>query len=87
MSGPKLAYFAFAVLLMFACVQSSHAATIGYAEALGDLAANCGRDINHYCSKANLGGGEVAQCLERHSSRVSSACKAYCGIMPQRGPW
>jgi OOP family OmpA-OmpF porin len=76
MSGPKLAYFAIATLLLLNGAQPSHAATIGYAEALGDLAANCGRDINRYCSRANLGGGEVAQCLERHSSRVSSACKA-----------
>jgi outer membrane protein OmpA-like peptidoglycan-associated protein len=76
MSGPRLAYFAFAALLMLTGAQPSQTATIGYAEALGDLAANCGRDINRYCSKANLGGGEVAQCLERHSSRVTSACKA-----------
>ena len=72
----SLAFFALAAALLLAGAQSSsRAATIGYAEALGNLAVNCGRDINRYCSKANLGGGQVADCLERHSSRISAACK------------
>lgn len=76
MIGQKFAFLIFAAALVLTGTQPSHAVTIGYAEALGDLAAACGRDINRYCSKANLGGGEVAECLERHSSRVSSGCKA-----------
>ncbi len=73
---PKLAFFALAAALVLTGARPSPAATIGYAEALGELAASCGRDINRFCSKANLGGGEVAACLESHSSKVSSACKA-----------
>ena len=76
MRALKLVFFACATLLAAASAQPAHAETIGYAEALGDLAASCGADINRYCSKANLGGGEVAQCLERHDRSVSSACKA-----------
>jgi len=66
---------ALAATLVLAGAQPSQAATIGYADALGQLATACGADINRFCSKANLGGGEVAECLERHSDRVSAACK------------
>jgi OOP family OmpA-OmpF porin len=76
MMTPRHVFLAFATALVLAGTQPSHAATIGYAEALGELAASCGVDINRYCGKANLGGGQVAECLERNSSRVSSACKA-----------
>jgi len=76
MRASKLVFFACATLLAAAGAQPTYAETIGYAEALGNLAAKCGADINRYCSKANLGGGEVAQCLERHERNVSSACKA-----------
>jgi outer membrane protein OmpA-like peptidoglycan-associated protein len=72
----RLATVALAASLLFAYAQSSAAETIGYAQALGNLAANCGSDINRFCSRANLGGGQVADCLERHSDRVSQACKA-----------
>jgi OOP family OmpA-OmpF porin len=71
----KLSILALATLLA-AGTGPSAAQTIGYAEALGRLAVACGKDINRYCRHANLGGGQVADCLERNSSRVSSACQA-----------
>jgi len=73
---PKFAILALAAALLFLPTEPSNAQTIGYAEALGNLAVNCGKDIGRFCSKENLGGGQVAECLERHQSRVSSACKA-----------
>lgn len=76
MAGSKFVFFALTAALLFAGSTPSRAETIGYAEALGNLAANCGRDINRFCSRANLGGGQVAECLERHRNRVSTACKA-----------
>jgi outer membrane protein OmpA-like peptidoglycan-associated protein len=72
----RLAVLAAAATLILAGMLPSAAQTIGYAEALGSLAEACGKDIGRYCSKANLGGGEVAECLERHSNGVSGACKA-----------
>ena len=62
------------VLVLLASTKLSTAQTIGYAEALGRLADACGQDIDRYCKSANLGGGQVADCLERNSSRVSPAC-------------
>jgi OmpA-OmpF porin, OOP family len=76
MSGKKIGFFGLAALLVFACVDGSNAATIGYAEALGALAESCSPDIGKFCSKANLGGGAVAECLERNEANVSARCKA-----------
>lgn len=76
MMRPKFILFALAALLVIASTTPSSATTIGYAEALGRLAVSCGKDINRFCSKASLGGGHIADCLERHQSRVSLACKA-----------
>jgi OOP family OmpA-OmpF porin len=75
MSGPKFTLVAFAALLIFVRTEPSSAETIGYAEALGHLAVSCGKDISRFCRRANLGGGEVADCLESHWSSVSSDCK------------
>lgn len=76
MRGPKFTFFALAALLLFACAEPSTAETIGYAEALGKLAVNCGRDISQFCRTANLGGGQVADCLERRQSSISLDCRA-----------
>jgi len=76
MMGTRSVFFALAALLLITGTKPSSAETIGYAEALGHLAVNCGKDIGRFCSKDNLGGGQVADCLERHQSRVSLDCKA-----------
>ncbi len=52
------------------------AQTIGYAQAIDLLAANCGKDIATYCGKANLGGGRVQSCLAQNQARISARCKA-----------
>jgi OOP family OmpA-OmpF porin len=72
----KLSIFVLATLLVTGGSGPSVAQTIGYAEALGQLAAACGQDINRYCKRVNLGGGQIAECLERNSSRVSGVCHA-----------
>jgi outer membrane protein OmpA-like peptidoglycan-associated protein len=72
----SFAFVALAAALLLSGGQPSRAETIGYAGALGNLAANCGRDIDRYCRASTLAGGKVADCLDRHSNRVSEACKA-----------
>jgi outer membrane protein OmpA-like peptidoglycan-associated protein len=54
----------------------ARAQTIGYSEALGALGRSCGHDIDKFCSKVNLGGGKVADCLEQHWANVSPSCKS-----------
>jgi OOP family OmpA-OmpF porin len=75
MRGPKFTYLAFATLLLFAGSERLQAQTIGYGEALGQLAASCGKDIEKFCKRVNLGGGQIADCLEQHYGRVSARCK------------
>ena len=52
------------------------AQTIGYAEAIDLLAANCGKDIAAYCKQVNLGGGRVQHCLVQNQAKISARCKA-----------
>jgi outer membrane protein OmpA-like peptidoglycan-associated protein len=61
--------------LFFGCVaEPGYAQTIGYADALDQLAASCGADIAKYCKNENLGGGRVRDCLLRNQSQVSARC-------------
>jgi Cysteine rich repeat len=75
MRGPRVTYLALATLLLFAGGERLKAQTIGYGEALGQLAASCGKDIEKFCKRVNLGGGQIAECLEQHYGRVSARCK------------
>jgi outer membrane protein OmpA-like peptidoglycan-associated protein len=62
-----------ALLLLFS--GPSNAQTIGYAEAIDQLARSCNNDIAKFCKNANLGGGRVQQCLDQNQAGVSAACK------------
>lgn len=76
MLTPRTVYLALAAALLIAAgAPRAHAQTIGYAEALGHLATNCGKDIGKYCKTATLGGGKIAECLDRYWSNVSPTCK------------
>jgi hypothetical protein len=69
-------------LILFALVAGAgpaHAQTIGYAQAIDLLAANCGKDIDKLCGRENLGGGRVQQCLVRNQGKVSGNCKSAIG--------
>ena len=74
--GSKLGFLALTASLLFAPTGLSSAQTVDYAEALGRLAVSCGDDINRFCSKENLSGEQVANCLGRNQSAVSQECKA-----------
>lgn len=50
------------------------AQTIGYAEAIDQLAISCRLDIDKFCKTESLGGGRVRQCLLRNQSSVSARC-------------
>lgn len=66
---------ALAGLLISLSSASSHAQTVGYADALGTLAQRCGADIAKYCKTANLGGGRMMKCLSDKGASVSGACR------------
>jgi OOP family OmpA-OmpF porin len=62
--------------IVFAWVSPLNAQAIGYAEAVGLLGINCGKDIDKLCKNTNLGGGRVQQCLEQNQATVLLQCKA-----------
>ncbi len=61
------------VVLWVAASQFVKAQDFGYAEALGALSVTCRQDIARLCPKANLGGRQVAECLEHNWAKVSLA--------------
>ena len=71
----KFAIVAVAATLLSVGIKQSSAQTLGYADAIAQLAANCGSDIEKYCKKTNLGGGRVQQCLDQNQASISASCK------------
>jgi OOP family OmpA-OmpF porin len=61
---------------MFATTGTAVAQTVGYAEAFDHFAVGCGKDIDKYCKKTDLGGGRVQQCLDQNQASVSASCKS-----------
>ena len=76
MSKLKIACLAGAVLSLTALAGPANAQSIGYAQALDQLGASCGRDIEKFCKRANLGGNRVTQCLEQNRAVIAGSCKA-----------
>lgn len=64
------------VLAFLASGGIAKAQTISYADAVSKLADDCGADIKKLCSGLNLGGGRIADCLERNAPKVSPTCKS-----------
>jgi OOP family OmpA-OmpF porin len=65
---------ALAVIIQLALLLPASAQTIGFAEAIDRVAAQCRKDIEKFCKTVNLGGGRMLQCLGR-SAGVSAQCK------------
>ena len=76
MSQLKITCLAIAALFLLTSARPSSAQSIGYAQALNRLGTSCGKDIEKFCKKTNLGGGRVTQCLNQNRDGVSSGCKA-----------
>jgi hypothetical protein len=68
--------FVLMLLWLVAGAAPAGAQTIGYAQAIDLLAANCGNDIAKYCKQANLGGGRVQRCLAQNQDKISARCKS-----------
>jgi outer membrane protein OmpA-like peptidoglycan-associated protein len=77
----KVAVLGIAIALCLPYAKQLHAQTIGYADAVGQLAVSCGSDIDKLCKKTNLGGGRVSQCLEQNHANVSAQCKVSIAAM------
>jgi OOP family OmpA-OmpF porin len=62
------------VIFIGLALAPSYAQTIGYAEAIDHFAVACRSDINKFCKKEPLGGGQIRSCLLRQSG-LSPACR------------
>ena len=65
-------------LILCCLVAGAGAQTIGYAQAIDLLAANCGKDIATFSTQENLGGGRVQRCLVQNQGDIQE------GARPQR---
>src|SRR4051794_12749245 len=71
----RVACLVAAAFMFSALGGTSSAQTIGYADAIGHVGTSCGRDVDKFCKKLNLGGGRISQCHEQNQA-VSPSCKA-----------
>ena len=67
--------FTVVAVLVCASPAPSSAQSIGYAQALDRLGSTCGKDIERFFKKVNLGGGRMTQCLGQNQA-VSATCRA-----------
>jgi outer membrane protein OmpA-like peptidoglycan-associated protein len=77
----KINCFALVAVVLLVSAAPSSAQSIGYAGALGQLAASCGSDIGKFCKTVNLGGGRMTRCLEQNRAAISARCKASMAAM------
>jgi hypothetical protein len=63
-----------AALLLLGTAATTSAQTVSFAEAGAVIARSCGPSIERFCSKVNIGNGQVRQCLQQHQNQVPSAC-------------
>ncbi len=67
----NIAFVCSAFMLLSAATGAS-AQTISYGEAVGQLTAACGADIEKFCKGVKPGGGRLDACLSKNS--ISGAC-------------
>ncbi|BCP53621.1 hypothetical protein K32_22380 [Kaistia sp. 32K] len=65
-----------AAVLLMSLGGQAYAQTISYSEAGALLAKSCGKDIEKYCPKVNLGGGALKDCLTAQAAKINPQCIA-----------
>lgn len=63
-----------AALLLAGTAGAASAQTLSYAQAGALIAKSCGPSIERFCSKVNLGSGQIQQCLSQHQDQVPAQC-------------
>lgn len=62
-------------LFLVTTIGSVTAETLSYADAVSQLAAACGADVQKYCKGVELGGGRLRACLDANRAVVSARCQ------------
>lgn len=66
--------FALGALMLAGMAGTASAQTMSYAQAGALIAKSCGPSIERFCSKVNIGTGQVQQCLQQHQDQVPRQC-------------
>lgn len=66
--------FVFAAVVSACGGSQAIAETIGYGEAIRQLTAACGADIEKHCKGVKPGGGGISSCLAKNASSISNGC-------------
>lgn len=72
----KRALITILLLLGAAGYAQAQTQTMGFAEAIKILENSCGKDIQKYCSNAQLANFGITDCLEQNSSKISAQCNS-----------
>lgn len=70
----RLMVTSLAAALLLGLAGQASAQTISYSEAGALLAKSCGKDIEKYCPKVNLGGGALKDCLAAQEAKINPQC-------------
>ncbi|WP_104668838.1 cysteine rich repeat-containing protein [Ensifer adhaerens] len=62
------------LLIGLALTGATRAETLSYADAVTNLAQDCGADIKKFCHGLNLGNGRIADCLQKNAAKISPVC-------------
>jgi hypothetical protein len=73
--------FVIALIALLGLTGLSSAATISYADAVTQLAANCGADIQKLCKGLNLGNNRIGNCLAEKAAQVSPQCTSTLSLV------
>src|SRR4249920_2500318 len=68
--------FAAVLIALLGLTVVAEAGTISYADAVTQLAANCGADIKKLCKGLNLGNNRIGDCLKQNAAQVSPQCSS-----------
>lgn len=71
----KFALGAFAAGMVVAAMPAN-AATVSFAEAMGLMARDCGKDVEKYCKGTPLANFGVGKCLVENQAKVTPTCIA-----------
>ncbi len=69
----NIAFVCTAITLLSAAT-GANAQTISYGEAVGQLTAACGADIEKYCKGVKPGAGRMDACLAKNAGKISGTC-------------
>jgi hypothetical protein len=73
--------FVITLIALLALTTAGRTDTISYANAVTQLATDCGADIKKLCKGLNLGNNRIGDCLSQKAAQVSPQCSSSLSIV------